>query len=131
GTSHSIRMPSRTSLVAATWLLRSMAISSPETVARTWPPAAEEVSTVELFEVMRTTGSMRRFLTDPVPDALLYRVLDNARCAPSGGNRQGWRGVIVKDPQLRAALAGLFRRQPPPQPAPVGLHRSPPRPLGG
>src|SRR4029077_17346182 len=44
---------------------------------------------MELYEVMRTTGSTRRFLTDPVPDAVLYRVLDNARFAASGGNRQG------------------------------------------
>ena len=75
---------------------------------------------MELFEVMRTTGSMRRFLTDPVPDALLYRVLDNARFAASGGNRQGWRVVIVKDARLRSALTDLYRRQPVPQPSEIG-----------
>jgi nitroreductase len=76
---------------------------------------------MDLYEVMRTTGSTRRFLTDPVPDALLHRVLDNARFAASGGNRQGWRVVIVKDPDLRARLAELYRQQPVPQPSRIGL----------
>lgn len=67
---------------------------------------------MELFDVMRTTASIRRFRPDPVPDALLYRVLDSARFAASGGNRQAWRVVIVRDPGLRTALAGLYRRQP-------------------
>jgi nitroreductase len=39
---------------------------------------------------MRTAGTTRRFLPDPVPAAVLHRVLDNARFAPNGGNRQGW-----------------------------------------
>jgi nitroreductase len=67
---------------------------------------------VELYEVMRTTASVRRFRTDPVPDDLLHRVLDNARFAASGGNRQAWRVVVVRDARLRTALAELYRRQP-------------------
>jgi nitroreductase len=74
---------------------------------------------MELYEVMRTTGSTRRFLTDPVPDALLLRVLDNARFAASGGNRQGWRVVVVRNPELRAGLADLYRQQPSPRPSRV------------
>ena len=69
---------------------------------------------MDLFEVMRATGSTRRFRTDPVPDAVLYRVLDGARFAASGGNRQGWRVVVVRDAGLRARLANLYRRQPAP-----------------
>jgi nitroreductase len=42
-----------------------------------------------------------------VPDALLHRVLDDARFAPSGGNRQGWRVIVVRDPQVRARLRDL------------------------
>ncbi len=44
---------------------------------------------MELYEVMRTTFAAREFTDDPVDDATLYRVLENARFAPSGGNRQG------------------------------------------
>jgi nitroreductase len=67
---------------------------------------------VELYEVMRTTAAIRRFRTDPVPDALVHRVLDNARFAASGGNRQAWRVVVVKDARLRMELAELYRRRP-------------------
>lgn len=60
---------------------------------------------------MRTAGTTRRFLPDPVPDAVLHRVLDNARFAPNGGNRQGWHVIIVSDPATRRALHDLY--QPP------------------
>ena len=60
---------------------------------------------------MRTAGTTRRFLTDPVPDALLHRILDNARFAPNGGNRQGWHVIVVKDAATRRALHDLY--QPP------------------
>jgi nitroreductase len=63
---------------------------------------------VELDEVMRTTFAAREFVDEPVPDEVLYRILDNARFAPSGGNRQGWRVIIVRDPDTRAALRELI-----------------------
>ena len=44
---------------------------------------------MDLYEVMRTTFAAREFTDDPVPDEILQRVLENARFAPSGGNRQG------------------------------------------
>jgi len=64
---------------------------------------------MELSDVMRTAGSVREFRSDPVPLELIHRVLDNARFAPSGGNRQGWRVIVVTDPQVRSALGDLFR----------------------
>jgi len=66
---------------------------------------------VELYEAMRHTPSCRYFTDDDVPDEVLWRVLDNARFASSGGNRQGWRTVVVKDPDLRRAIAELHARQ--------------------
>jgi nitroreductase len=63
---------------------------------------------VELLDVLRTTGAVREFVDEPVPDAVLHRVLDNARFAPSGGNRQGWRVVVVKDAATRARLRDLY-----------------------
>jgi nitroreductase len=65
---------------------------------------------MELSQVMRTAGSTRRFTADPVPDELVYRVLDDARFAPSGNNRQGWRVIVVRDPGLRVELRDLYRR---------------------
>lgn len=72
-------------------------------------PATEAtVGRVDLIETLRTTGAVRDFEPDPVPDDVVYRILDNARFAPSGGNRQGWRVVLVKDPAVRLALRDLY-----------------------
>ncbi len=62
---------------------------------------------MELYDVMHTTFSARQFTDDPLPDAILYTILDNARFAPSGGNRQGWRVIVVRDGTTREALAAL------------------------
>ncbi|HSV39948.1 MAG TPA: nitroreductase family protein [Nocardioidaceae bacterium] len=62
---------------------------------------------MDLYDVMRTTGAVREFTDDPLTDEVLHRILDNARFAPSGGNRQGTRVVVVRDPETRAALAEL------------------------
>jgi nitroreductase len=62
---------------------------------------------VELYEVMRTTSAVRQFTNDPLPDEILYTILDNARFAPSGGNRQGTRIVIIRDRGTRQALIDL------------------------
>jgi nitroreductase len=64
---------------------------------------------MELHDVMRTTFAAREFTDDPVDDATLYRILDNARFAPSGGNRQGWRVIVIRDQAKRAALIDLIR----------------------
>lgn len=63
---------------------------------------------MELLDALRTTGAVREFTAEPVSDDLLYRVLETARFAPSGGNRQGWRVVVVQDPAKRAALRDLY-----------------------
>jgi nitroreductase len=62
---------------------------------------------MELYDVMRTTGAVRQYTDDPMPDEVLERILDNARFAPSGGNRQGTHVVVVRDPKTRERLAEL------------------------
>lgn len=62
---------------------------------------------MELYDVMRTTGAVRQFTDDPLPDDVLERILDNARFAPSGGNRQGAHVVVVRDQKTREALVAL------------------------
>ena len=64
---------------------------------------------MELYDVMRTTFAARQFTDEPVTDAMLRRILDNARFAPSGGNRQGWKVIVVRDAQTREALLPLMR----------------------
>ena len=62
----------------------------------------------DLYEVMRQAPSTRYFTTEPVPRETLDRVLDNARFAPSGGNRQGWRVIVITDPGTRRKLRELY-----------------------
>ena len=62
---------------------------------------------MELYEVLRTTFAAREFTDEPLPDATLVKILDHARFAPSGGNRQGWHVIAVRDRTTREALAGL------------------------
>jgi nitroreductase len=63
---------------------------------------------IDLVRALRTTGAVREYRDDPVPDAVLARVLDNARFAPSGGNQQGWHVVVVQDPATRRGLRDLY-----------------------
>jgi nitroreductase len=63
---------------------------------------------VELTEALRTTGAIREFTGEPVPDEVVYRLLDTARFAPNGGNRQAWRVVVVKDPAVRRRIRDLY-----------------------
>lgn len=60
---------------------------------------------MDLVDALRGTGSVRSFTAEPVDDSVLARVLDVARFAPSGGNRQPWRVAVVKDLELRRRLA--------------------------
>ena len=62
---------------------------------------------MELYDVMCTTFAAREFTDDPLPDPTLFKILDHARFAPSGGNRQGWRVLVVRDRATREALAAL------------------------
>jgi len=63
---------------------------------------------LDLVATLRSTGAARQFHPEPVGDDVLERLLDTARFAPSGGNRQGWRVIVVKDPERRAALRDIY-----------------------
>jgi len=62
---------------------------------------------MELYDVLRTTFAAREFTGEPLPDGVLARILEHARFAPSGGNRQGWRVIVVRESRTREALARL------------------------
>ncbi|MGH2916264.1 MAG: nitroreductase family protein [Solirubrobacteraceae bacterium] len=62
----------------------------------------------DLYETMHCAPSTRRFTDEEVPRELLERALDNARFAPSGGNRQGWRVVVVCEGEARRALRECY-----------------------
>ncbi len=63
---------------------------------------------MDVVEALRTTAAVRRFTPDPVPDDVVAGLLDTARFAPSGGNRQAWRVVVVRDSDIRRGLRDIY-----------------------
>lgn len=62
---------------------------------------------MDIYEVMRTTFSARKFNNETVPNHVLYKILDHARFAPSGGNRQGAHVIIVRDDAMKRKIADI------------------------
>ena len=63
---------------------------------------------IGLYEAMSTLRAVRRLRPDPIPDDVLGRLLQAAAWAPSGGNQQPWRVVVVTDPVIKQGLADLY-----------------------
>ncbi|MGB1755534.1 MAG: nitroreductase family protein [Pseudomonadales bacterium] len=63
---------------------------------------------METYDVMTTTFAARSFTSKPVSRDTLHRILDHARFAPSGGNRQGWRVISIENSDLREQLQNLM-----------------------
>jgi nitroreductase len=64
----------------------------------------------DLFEIIRTTRSMRRLKTDPVPPELIRQVLEAGTAAANGGNMQTWRFLVIRDQGIKDAVAHWYRR---------------------
>jgi len=64
---------------------------------------------MDVFEAMSTMRAIRRFKPDPVPEELLWRVLEAATKAPSGGNRQPWRFLVGRDAETKRRLSEIYR----------------------
>src|SRR5262245_27189560 len=67
--------------------------------------SARPNESADLWEVMATARSIRRFTDEPVDDATLARCLQAAMWAPSGANAQAWRFIVLQSPELRAVVA--------------------------
>jgi nitroreductase len=66
--------------------------------------------THDLFEIMATTRSMRRLKPDPVPAELVRKILEAGVSAPSGGNMQRWRFLVVRDPAVKQTVGAYYKR---------------------
>ncbi len=63
---------------------------------------------MELRHALRTTGATRTFTDRVISRDSIASILDDARFAPSGGNRQAWRVIVVEDPAKRLALRDIY-----------------------
>jgi nitroreductase len=64
---------------------------------------------MDFFDVVTTQRAIRRLKPEPIPDAVLRQIMDAAICAPSGGNRQGWSFLVIRDAAKRSRLGELYR----------------------
>ncbi|CAA0114352.1 NADH dehydrogenase [Halioglobus japonicus] len=64
-----------------------------------------------LYDAMSTQRAVRRLREDPIPDDVLKRLLQAGAWAPSGGNLQPWRVIVVRDDQRKQQLAQLYQAQ--------------------
>jgi nitroreductase len=67
-------------------------------------------NTADLFEIMRTTRSMRRLKPDPVPNEMIRKILEADVCAPSGGNMQRWRFLVIRDAKIKETVGAYYKR---------------------
>ncbi|MGH7308819.1 MAG: nitroreductase family protein [Candidatus Rokuibacteriota bacterium] len=64
----------------------------------------------DLFEIIHTTRAMRRLKPDPVPDALIKKILEAGVCAANGGNTQRWRFLVIKDTEIKRKVQVHYKR---------------------
>jgi nitroreductase len=69
-----------------------------------------KAGTNDLWEAMSTMRAMRRLKPDPVPDELINKILQAGQWAPSGGNTQRWRFLVVKDPEIKKQVQVWYKR---------------------
>jgi nitroreductase len=67
-------------------------------------------NTADLFGIIRTTRSMRRLKPDPMPNELIRKILEAGVCAPSGGNMQRWRFLVIRDRKIKETVGALYKR---------------------
>jgi nitroreductase len=68
------------------------------------------VDSTDLFDIIHTTRAMRRLKPDPVPDALIAKILQAGQCAANGANTQRWRFLVIKDPEIKRRVQVWYKR---------------------
>lgn len=66
---------------------------------------------MDFYDVVRTRRSVRSFKKNPIPEEVLSRVLEAARVAPSGSNRQPWKFILVRDEALKQKMISACDNQ--------------------
>jgi nitroreductase len=68
------------------------------------------MSEIGIFEAMYSARALRRFKSDPVPDAIIQQIVDAAIRAPSAGNSQDWLFIVITDAAQRQKVGDIYRR---------------------
>ena len=66
--------------------------------------------TNDVFEIMHSMRAMRRLRPDPVPEALIRKILQAGISAPNGGNVQRWRFLVIKDKTIKQAVQVWYKK---------------------
>ncbi|MFH0850495.1 MAG: nitroreductase family protein [Candidatus Bathyarchaeota archaeon] len=66
---------------------------------------------MNVFEAIKTRRSVRKYKPQPIPEDHLKQIMTAAQLAPSAGNRQPWRFILVKDPDTKKQLGAAARNQ--------------------
>ncbi len=67
-------------------------------------------TSADLWEVMHTASSVRRYRDEPVSDELIDTCLRAASWAPSGGNQQPWKFVVLRSASLRDVITAAAHK---------------------
>jgi nitroreductase len=70
-----------------------------------------QAPTNDLWEALYTQRAIRYYKPDPVPEELIWKVIEAATRAPSGTNTQPWGFVVIQDPAMRAKIAASVRER--------------------
>jgi nitroreductase len=62
---------------------------------------------MDIFEIIKTRRSIRKFSREPVPDEIINRIIEAGTWAPSGLNNQPWKFAVIKDKELKTKISGL------------------------
>lgn len=66
---------------------------------------------IGVLEAIHSTRAIRRFRPDPIPEDVLWTILDAAIRGPTGANRQHWGWIVVREPEAKRRIAVWFRRE--------------------
>lgn len=64
---------------------------------------------MDIFELIHTRRSIRKFTDKPVPDDIIDKIIEAGIWAPSGLNNQPWKFAVIKDSELKTGISALTR----------------------
>jgi nitroreductase len=78
---------------------------------KTPEPDSQATSTqLGVFDAIHSMRAMRRLKPDPVPDELIHKIIQAGLCAPSGGDMQHWRFIVIKEPEIKRQIQIRYKR---------------------